>query len=158
VYSEVEQGTSVKIYLPLVEAGGEAAAFPEAMHGSLVGTETVLLVEDEASVRALSCSILKTYGYTVLEAASGRDGLDIARDYPLPIHLLLTDVVMPEMGGSDLALRLEVVRPAVRVLYMSGYTDDAIFRHRLLEKGLVFLQKPFTPEALARKVREALGG
>ena len=94
----------------------------------------------------------------MLEAASGKGGLDVARHYPLPIHLLLTDVVMPEMSGTDLASRLEAFRPGVRVLYMSGYTDDAVFRHGLLEKGRVFLQKPFTPESLARKVREALRG
>jgi CheY-like chemotaxis protein len=117
----------------------------------------VLLVEDEKSVRTLSRSILETYGYTVLEAGSGKEGLDVARDYPQPIHLLLSDIVMPEMGGLDLASRLEVLRPGLRVLYMSGYTDDAVFRHGFLEKGRVFLQKPFTPETLARKVREALG-
>jgi CheY-like chemotaxis protein len=109
-------------------------------------------------VRALSRSILERYGYTVLEAGSGKEGLEVARQFPLPIHLVLTDVVMPEMGGTDLASQLETLRPGVRVLYMSGYTDDAIFRHGLLTKGRSFLQKPFTPEALARKVREALRG
>jgi two-component system cell cycle sensor histidine kinase/response regulator CckA len=158
VYSEVGKGTTFKTYLPLVEEGGEAEPVPAAEPASLVGSETVLLVEDEESVRALSRSILKSYGYTVLEAGSGMDGLDVALHYPLPIHLLLTDVVMPEMGGLDLASRLEALRPGVRVLYMSGYTDDAVFRHGLLEKGRMFLQKPFTPKTLARKVREALGG
>jgi len=118
----------------------------------------VLLVEDDQSVRTLARSILESYGYTVLEAASGKEGLEVARQYTRPIDLVLTDVVMPEMGGSDMASRLETLRPGVRVLYMSGYTDDAVFRHGLLEKGRVFLQKPFTPETLARKVREALGG
>jgi PAS domain S-box-containing protein len=158
VYSEVGKGTTFKIYLPLVEEGGEAEPVPAAEPASLVGSETVLLVEDEEPVRALSRSILESYGYTVLEAASGKDGLDVAGHYPRPIHLVLTDVVMPEMGGSDMASRLEALRPGVCVLYMSGYTDDAVFRNELLEKGRVFLQKPFTPETLARKVREALGG
>ena len=156
-YSEVGKGTTFKIYLPLVEEGREAEPLVAVEPAALPGSETVLLVEDEESVRALSRSILKRYGYTVLEAGSGKGGLDVARDYPLPIHLLLTDVVMPEMSGTDLASRLETLRPGVRVLYMSGYTDDAVFRHGLLEKGRVFLQKPFTPENLARKVREALG-
>jgi len=157
VYSEVGKGTTFKIYLPVVEEGAAVEPTP-AEPVSLTGSETVLLVEDDKSVRALSRSILERFGYTVLEAGSGQEGLDVARQYPLPIHLVLTDVVMPGMGGTDLASQLETLRPGVRVLYMSGYTDDAIFRHGLLEKGRAFLQKPFTPEALARKVREALGG
>jgi two-component system cell cycle sensor histidine kinase/response regulator CckA len=158
VYSEVGKGTTFKIYLPLVEEGAETEPVPAAEPAALHGSETVLLVEDEQSVRTLSRSILEGYGYTVLEAESGKDGLDVTRHYPRPIHLVLTDVVMPEMGGSDMAPRLEALRPGVRVLYMSGYTDDAVFRHGLLKKGRMFLQKPFTPEILARKVREALGG
>jgi two-component system cell cycle sensor histidine kinase/response regulator CckA len=157
VYSEVGKGTTFKIYLPVVEEDVEVEPIP-AEPASLAGSETVLLVEDEKSVRALSRSILERYGYTVLEAGSGKEGLEVAHDYSLPIHLVLTDVVMPEMGGTDLASQLETLRPGVRVLYMSGYTDEAIFRHGLLKKGRSFLQKPFTPETLARKVREALGG
>jgi two-component system cell cycle sensor histidine kinase/response regulator CckA len=157
-YSEVGKGTTFKVYLPRVEGEVEAEPIMAPDPALLTGSETVLLVEDEESVRVLCRSILEGYGYTVLEAATARDGLEIARQYSPPIHMLLTDVVMPEMGGPDLASRLEALRPGVRVLYMSGYTDDAIFRHGLLEKGPVFLQKPFTPEALARKVREALGG
>jgi len=157
VYSEVGHGTTFKTYLPIADKASEEEAVPAALRAPLAGSETVLLVEDEESVRALCCSILKSHGYKVLEAESGRKGLDVAHRYGLPIHLLLTDVVMPEMGGTDLAARLEALRPGVRVLYMSGYTDDAVFRHGLLEKGQVFLQKPFTPESLARKVREALG-
>ena len=156
VYSEVGKGTTFKIYLPRAEEGARAEPVPAAEPVSLAGSETVLLVEDEESVRALSCTILKSFGYTVLEAASGKEGLEVARAYPQPIHLLLTDVVMPEMGGSDLASRLEALRPELRVLYISGFTDDAVFRNGLLEKERVFLQKPFTPETLAGKVREAL--
>jgi two-component system cell cycle sensor histidine kinase/response regulator CckA len=157
VYSEVGKGTTFKTYLPLAEGGAAAEPVRPTESPALFGSETVLLVEDEESVRALSRSILKSYGYTVLEAGSGKDGLNVARRYTLPIHLLVTDVVMPEMGGSELASRLEDIRPGLPVLYMSGYTDDAVFRHGFLEKGRVFLQKPFTPESLARKVREALG-
>ena len=157
VYSEIGKGTTFKMYLPIAERDVEAEPVSTALSVPLLGSETVLLVEDEDSVRALCRSILKSCGYTVLEAGSGQEGLDVAQRYPLPIHLLLTDVVMPEMGGTDLASRLSVHRSGVRVLYMSGYTDDAIFRQGLLEKGQVFLQKPFTPENLARKVREALG-
>jgi two-component system cell cycle sensor histidine kinase/response regulator CckA len=158
VYSEVGKGTTFKIYLPFVEEALEAEQVPAPEPVSLAGSETVLLVEDEAAVRALSRAILESYGYTVLEAAGGEDALDVARHYLKPIHLILTDVVMPRMGGSDLASRLASLRPGVPVLYMSGYTDDAVFRHGLLDKGRMFLQKPFTPETLARKVREALGG
>jgi len=157
-YSEVGRGSTFKIYLPRVEEEAEAEPVPAARPLSLAGSETVLLVEDEEAVRTLSRLILEGYGYTVLEAANGTEGLEIARDYPQPIHLLLTDVVMPGMGGSDLASRLEAQRPGLRVLYMSGYTDDAVFRQGLLERGPVFLQKPFVPETLARKVREALEG
>jgi two-component system cell cycle sensor histidine kinase/response regulator CckA len=158
VYSEVGKGTTFKTYLPIADRAMEEDALPPDVRAPLAGSETVLLVEDEESVRALCRSILESHGYKVLQAESGRKGLDVSDRYPFPIHLLLTDVVMPEMGGTDLAARLEVLRPGVRVLYMSGYTDDAIFRHGLLEKGQVFLQKPFTPDNLARKVREALGG
>jgi len=157
VYSEVGKGTIFKIYLPRVEEAAETEPVPAAAP-ALRGSETVLLVEDDQSVRTLARSILESYGYTVLEAASGKEGLEVARQYTRPIDLVLTDVVMPEMSGSDMASRLETLRPGVRVLYMSGYTDDAVFRHGLLERGRVFLQKPFTPGALAHKVREALGG
>ncbi len=158
VYSEVGKGTTFKVYLPPAGEVADAEPVPASEPISLDGSETVFLVEDEESVRALSRSVLKRHGYTVLEAASGKAALDVARQYPLPIHLLLTDVVMPEMGGSDLASQLEALRPGMRVLYMSGYTDDTVFRHGILEKGRAFLQKPFTPDTLARKVREALGG
>jgi two-component system cell cycle sensor histidine kinase/response regulator CckA len=158
VYSEPEKGTTFKIYLPKAEEDVEAEAAPEAEPLSLHGSETVLLVEDEESVRSLSREILEARGYTVLEASGGAQALDIARDYPQPIHLVLTDIVMPEMGGTDLALRLEALRPGIRVLYMSGYTDDTVVRHGFLQEGRVFLQKPFAPESLARKVREVLRG
>ena len=103
-----------------------------------------------------SRAILESYGYRVLEAAGAEEAIETVRGYQQPIHLLLTDVVMPSMGGPDLASRIQTLRPGVKVLYMSGYTDETVFRHGHLEQGRLFLQKPFTPEALARKLREAL--
>ncbi len=155
VYSEPGHGTAVKIYLPHVAEAAQppAAATPAAAKR---GTETVLLAEDEAPVRAVARQVLERHGYTVLEAPSGEAALDVARRYSGAIHLLLTDVVMPGMSGHDLAKRLAALRPEVRVVYMSGYTDDAITRHGVLEPGLAFVQKPFTPDAIARKVREVL--
>ncbi len=158
VYSEVGQGTTFKIHLPLLREAAERESGPEEEPASLSGTETILLVDDEESVRSLSRSILVSHGYSVLEAANGREALDVAARDPQTIHLLLTDLVMPEMGGSELASRLVVLRPGMRVLYMSGYTDDAVVRQGLVETGRLFLQKPFNATALALKVREALGG
>jgi two-component system cell cycle sensor histidine kinase/response regulator CckA len=155
-YSEPGRGTSFKVYLPEVAglvagSGRETAALPPER-----GSETILLTEDEEAVRTLTRKMLAHCGYTILEAASPHQALEIARRHEQPIDLLLTDVVMPEMGGSDLAARLQALRPETRVLYMSGYTDDVIVRHGVLEQGCVFLQKPFTAHALSRKVREAL--
>jgi two-component system cell cycle sensor histidine kinase/response regulator CckA len=120
------------------------------------GAETVLLVEDEQSVRALIRRLLAGNGYTVLEAGGAGEALETARRHSGRIHLLLTDVVMPEMSGSDLAAGFVALRPEGRVIFMSGYTDDAVVRHGLVGEGLNFLQKPFTPDALALKVREVL--
>ena len=155
VYSELGRGTTFKIYLPRVEGAVEAKA-PEDRKARVRGTETVLLVEDEEAVRVLSRRILESNGYTVLEAVGPEQALQAARDHPGPIHLLLTDVVMPEIGGPDLASLLGKIRPGIKVLYMSGYTDDAIVRQGLVAEGVSFLQKPFTPAKLARKVREVL--
>jgi two-component system cell cycle sensor histidine kinase/response regulator CckA len=157
VYSERGKGTTFKIYLPPAAEGVSSEEVPAAGSPSLRGSETVLLVEDEKSVRALSRAILSSYGYTVLEAGSGKEALEIVRNFDGTIHLVLTDVVMPSMGGSSLVSFLETLRPGIKVLYMSGYTDDAVVRHGHLEQGRAFLQKPFTPETLARKVRGALG-
>jgi PAS domain S-box-containing protein len=155
VYSEPGKGSTFKVYLPRVE-GVPAAAYPARPAAPPRGDETILLVEDEELVRKLAHTLLEGLGYTVLEAPGGEHALEIARTHPGPIHLVLTDVVMPGMGGADLASRLHAARPGLRVLYMSGYTDDAIVRHKVLEPGTSFLQKPFTPAVLARKVREAL--
>ena len=157
VYSELGQGTTFKIYFPLVE---EAATVPAAHEapGSLQGTETVLLAEDSAAVRTVANQVLTRHGYKVLEAVDGRSALEVGTRHEGPVHLLVTDVVMPEMSGRQLAERLKERRPALKVLFVSGYTDDAITRHGILEPGIAFLQKPFTPESLARKVREVLDG
>jgi two-component system cell cycle sensor histidine kinase/response regulator CckA len=121
-----------------------------------VRTETILLVEDALRVRAVVREILEMNGYHVLEARHGAEAIDISERHRGPIQLMVTDVVMPQMSGRELAQRLQPVRPDMRVLYMSGYTDDAIVRHGVLGEGIAFLSKPFTPDALALKVREVL--
>jgi CheY-like chemotaxis protein len=155
LYSEPGRGTTFKVYLPRTDrvATAQGAARPT---GDLGGTETILLVEDEEQVRAVACAILKRHGYDVLEASNGGEALLISQDFPKPIHLLLTDVVMPRVSGRRLAEQLGPVRPAMKVLYASGYTDDAIVRHGVLEAGVAFIQKPFTPEGLLRRVRDVL--
>jgi two-component system, cell cycle sensor histidine kinase and response regulator CckA len=156
VYSELGHGTSFKVYLPRVSdaAAANAEVRPLFTNG---GTETILLAEDASGVRAVAQEILKRLGYTVLVATDGHAALQLARARTDTIHLLVTDVIMPEMSGRQLADRLKEQRPGLKVLFVSGYTDDAIVRHGMLEPGIAFLQKPFTPQTLARKVREVLG-
>ncbi len=155
VYSEPGKGASFKVYLPHVEESeGERSA--EAPPPPAKGTETVLLAEDAASVRAVTRQILERNGYSVLEAPSGKAALAIAAKRSGMIHLLLTDVVMPEMSGRELADQLTALRPELKILFISGYTDDSVVRHGVLESGVAYLQKPFTPDSLARKVREVL--
>jgi len=156
VYSELGMGTTFRVYLPRVD---EAVPTPHAPDGPAVpgrGSETVLLVEDEPSLRDLAREVLETFGYGVVEAASPEAALERSRAHPGVIHLLVTDVVMPQMNGRQLAAVLREERPDMRVLYMSGYTDDAIVRHGVLDARASFLAKPFTPEGLGRKVREVL--
>ena len=155
VYSEPGQGTSFKIYLPEVDSTAERTT---AVAGARAprGTETVLLVEDAAAVRAVTKQALERQGYVVLEAPDGEAALRLAQQHRGPIHLLLTDVVMPRVSGRELAERLTQVRPDMKVLYASGYTDDSVVRHGILELGTAYLQKPFSPESLARKVRDVL--
>jgi len=155
VYTEVGRGTTFKVYLPRVDAPADVQA-PRREAGTLAGTETVLLAEDDAMLRPLAKGLLERLGYQVLEAENAEQALAVAGGHQAPIHLLLADVVMPGASGRDLARRLGETRPATKVLYVSGYTDDAIVQHGMLEPGLNFLQKPFTPDALARKVREVL--
>jgi two-component system, cell cycle sensor histidine kinase and response regulator CckA len=157
-YSELGVGSTFTVYLP--EAAAEEAR-PEpaaAKHGEVRGTETVLVVEDEAMVRALARRFLEMNGYRVLEASNGPEALRISREYKEPIHLMLTDVVMPRMSGREVAFQLAVERPETKVLYMSGHTEDAIIHHGVLEKGVALLNKPFTKDALAARVRSVLDG
>ena len=155
VCTEPGQGTTFRIYLPRVEKVAElveAAATPEPGRG----TETVLLVEDAAPVRGITRRVLERQGYTVVEAPDGETALSLAGRYQRPIHLLLTDVVMPAMNGRTLAARLKETRHDLKIIYMSGYTDDAVVRPGMAVRQVAYLQKPFTAEALARKVREVL--
>jgi PAS domain S-box-containing protein len=160
VFSEPEKGTTFKIYLPCIEEGADAAA-PQASATEEMphGMETVLLVEDEPLVRSLAARVLREQGYTVLEAANGEDALRVAHEHAAQeIHLLLTDVVMPRMSGREVAEHLVRIRPRMLVLYTSGYTENSIVHHGVMDDGVAFLQKPFKPDALARKVREVLDG
>jgi two-component system cell cycle sensor histidine kinase/response regulator CckA len=157
VYSEPQLGTTFKVYFPrldeddIVERSAESAAI-----ASLAGSEIVLLVEDEPSVRGLARRVLEGHGYTVLEARDGRDALRVADQYRQPIQLLLTDMMMPELGGRDVWTALKGRRSELRVLYMSGYTNEDMVRRGLLETDAAFLQKPFTAADLARAARRVL--
>ena len=156
VYSEPGRGTTFKIYLPRVDRPADPVEPAGPLAHVARGRETILLVEDEGAVRQLARDILEANGYTVLEARHGAEALAICERHSDVIHLLLTDVVMPGMNGRELAERLARLRPDTKVLYTSGYTDNAVVLHGVLKGRAVFLQKPFTPDALARKVREVL--
>jgi PAS domain S-box-containing protein len=157
VYSEPGHGTTFKIYLPRVEEELDNLHVRDETESLPRGSETVFLVEDEPSVRSLAYRVLCQQGYTVLEAANGEEALRVAQEHAgEKIHLLLTDVVMPQMGGRELAETLKLLRPDIKVLYTSGYTDNAIVHHGVLNPGTHFLQKPFSPKTLSHKVREVL--
>jgi hypothetical protein len=158
VFSEPGQGATFKVYLPRTEAPEESArvAAPSADKGR--GSETVLVVEDQEAVRRLTVQMLKSYDYRTLEATQGDEALLLAERYSGSIDLLLTDVLMPMMTGKELAERLRPLRPHMRVLFMSAYPTDHISRRGLLDPGVLYIAKPFTPDALAAKVREALRG
>ena len=155
VSSEPGHSTTFKVYLPRVNESSEKLE-PEDKAKTPAGCETILLVEDEEAILKLTCEVLRKNGYTVLEAIDAEDAQSIASNYPDEIHLLLTDVVMPGMSGKVLADFLSPKRPTMKVIYMSGYTDDAILHHGVLDPGAGFLKKPFTPSVLIRKVYEIL--
>jgi CheY-like chemotaxis protein len=155
-YSELAVGTTFTVYLPRIAGeplrpDGLAPGPTEAK-----GTETILLVEDEHAVRELARRFLELHGYRVLSAANGPEALRISREQGPPIHMMVTDVVMPRMSGRELALQLASERPDMKVLYMSGHTEDAIVHHGVLEPGVEFLQKPFTRQTLVSRVRQIL--
>jgi CheY-like chemotaxis protein len=157
VYSEPGKGTTFKVYFPCAEPSNRPAARTGAAQARSSRGETILLVEDEASVRALTRLMLVEQGYFVIEAKTGEEAIELSAGYEGgTIDLLITDVIMPGMSGKDLALRIAESRPDTKVLFMSGYTDTVIDRHDLLGKGVYFLEKPFGSEALAIKLRQAL--
>jgi len=156
VYTEIGKGTSFTIYLPQVNEAAVTDRPQPTVVSTSPGTETILLVEDNTGLRKLATRILKPAGYTVLEAATGEEALRLLAQHDAPVHLLLSDVVMPGMSGRQLAEQLVRTRPGINVLYMSGYTSDTIVRHGVLDAQMPFLNKPFTAAALLRKVREVL--
>ena len=155
VYSEVGKGTTFKIYLPRVEEAADERR-PIRRLAPARGTETILLVEDETAVRVLARRILEAAGYTVLPAANGGEALLILERFHDPVHLMMTDVVMPGMSGPELATRLSTLRPGMKVLYTSGYTDDEVVRRGILTDAVRFINKPYAVSELTRKVREVL--
>lgn len=157
VYSEPEQGTTFKVYLPRLEETPVKLSQSNQSDYLPTGDETIFIVEDEITVREMAARILHQQGYTILRAANGEEALELITEQAKPtIHLLITDVIMPRMGGGILADKLKNIYPTIKVLYISGYTDNAIVHHGVLEPGVNFLPKPFTPNALARKVRGVL--
>jgi CheY-like chemotaxis protein len=156
VYSEPGLGTTFKIYLPRVDESAESLPAPPLLAPLRHGDETLLVVEDTESLREMFCEVLRQEGYTVLSAADGEEAMLLAREHKGTIHLLLTDVVMPRMGGADLARELCRIRPGLRLLLMSGYENGVISKHGVAGKGVTVIEKPFTTERLSSAVRPAL--
>jgi len=142
--------------LPEVKKDADMEKKEQFPMDDLGGSETVFIVEDDDVLRKFVQEVLQSYGYRLLVAENGEDALRVCKEHDGQIDLMITDVVMPKMGGREAAERLQPLYPRMKVIYMSGYTDDAIVHHGVLEPGLNFLEKPFTPEGLARKVRETL--
>ena len=156
VYSEPGQGTVFKVYLPMAvgnETNLQTSTTPKAMP---CGTETILVVEDEPQIRRLALECLQGCGYTVLISANGLEAIELMEDPTKSIDLVVTDVVMPQMSGKELADRIAIIKPETKVLFMSGYTNDAVVNHGILQAGTWYLQKPFALDALARQVRAVL--
>ncbi|HEX9155236.1 MAG TPA: ATP-binding protein, partial [Nitrospira sp.] len=158
VESKPGQGATFKIYFPLIEQRAQGGSGPQDIAELPYGRETILLVEDEPAVRGLVQETLRLHGYTVLEARHGIEALMTGAKHQGPIHLLLTDVVMPQMSGPEVAEKIQVVRPGIKVLYMSGYPDHPAFERGGILRPSSFLPKPFTPNVLAKKVRDVLDG
>jgi CheY-like chemotaxis protein len=156
VYSEPGRGTTFKVYLPQVEGGIARSEERKHKFADLRGKETVLVVEDEEALLKLMKRALTSFGYNVLQASNGEEALDVCERHEGPIHIMLTDVVMPKMSGRELAELLGPRYPDMKVLYMSGYTDNAIVHHGMLEEGIEFIHKPFTADNIALRVREVL--
>jgi len=156
VYSEPGHGTTFRIYLPAQSAVATAVEEPASVV-ALRGNETILVVEDQAEVRSYAVVVLEGYGYRVMQAANAGEALVLCERAGEPIHLVLADVVMPHMNGRELVNRLTIMRPGIKALFMSGYTDNVIVNHGVLDESAPFIEKPFSPEALARKVRAVLG-
>jgi CheY-like chemotaxis protein len=156
VYSEPGQGTTFKIYLPLIQE--DAPGTPQEAEYAPIksGSETVLLVEDDEMVRNLATELLSEAGYMVLAANGCEEAIILSKDYSKVIHLLITDVVMPKFSGKEVAEQLLAIHPETKVLFMSGYTDEAIVHHGIVDSGIAFIQKPFSKQALTRKIREVL--
>jgi CheY-like chemotaxis protein len=155
VYSEPGHGTTFKVYLPRAEAA--VSSTPDTSHRNRrVGEETILLVEDDDEVRNVATRILRKNGYRVLEASNGAEALRVCEAEEVAVDLMITDIVMPEMGGTELAGRLRETQPDARILFTSGYTEDAAVRQSFLDPGEAFIEKPFTPASLAKKARQIL--
>jgi len=156
VYSEPGKGTTFKVYFPRVAEDVTAGKEQAKVSDEISGSETVLIVEDNDALRKLVKNVFWKYGYEILEAENGEKALNVSETHEGPIHLLLTDVVMPRMSGTDLSEKLRSIRPETRVIYMSGYTADAIVRNGILRQNINFIEKPFSLESLAKKVRQVL--
>jgi CheY-like chemotaxis protein len=156
VYSELGKGTTFKVYLPQIEEEVDAREELPAQVIMKRGSETVLLVEDEDMVRKLAGELLEESGYRVLSAGGGEEAISLATRHKARIDLLITDVVMPKISGKEVAEQLKTIHPETKVLFMSGYTDEAIVHHGIVDSTIAFIQKPFSEHALAHKVREVL--
>jgi CheY-like chemotaxis protein len=159
VYSEPGHGAAFEVYLPHAgDARKDGAPEARTATGRLEGNETLLLVEDDTPLRSVACRALRAYGYMVLDAANGREALALCAEHDGPIHAVVTDLVMPEMGGGELSGRIVARRPGIKVLLMSGYARDEVERRNIARSGAAFIEKPFAAETLAAKVREVLDG